>query len=100
MNNVIPIQHGERTFASHHESHGDVVVGAIDICVFESISDIKRLAFSSLLQVITNLGGTLHVKNERLTFISFNQLSEDLLAIAIAIASQLFSNGKIPEPIE
>ena len=75
MDDVIPILHGERTFASHHDGHGDVVVGAIDICVLKTVTQVERTALFSLLQVITDLGSTLHVQNERLIFISFDQLS-------------------------
>ena len=31
VGDVIPILYGERAFAHHHNSHGDVVVGAIDM---------------------------------------------------------------------
>ena len=33
ISDVIPVLLGERTFASHHVGHGNVVVGAIDIRV-------------------------------------------------------------------
>ena len=82
VDEVITILHSERTFASHHDSHGDVVVSAIDIRVPKSVTQIERLASFSLIQVITNLGGTLHVQNDRLTLISFHQLGENLLTIA------------------
>ena len=82
VDEVIPILHGERTFSSHHDSYGDVIISTIDIRVSESVTQIERLESFSLLQVIANLGGTLHVKSERLTFISFNQLGEDLLAFS------------------
>ena len=91
VDEVIPILHSERTFASHHDSHGDVVVSAIDIRVPKSVTQIERLASFSLIQVITNLGGTLHVQNERLPLISFNQLGEDRLAIAFS--SQFLTHG-------
>ena len=95
VDDVIPVLHGERThsrrsvayplpFPHHHDCHSDVVVGAIDIRVPKSITQVERLAFSTFLQVIANLGGTLHIQDERLTFISFNQLGENLLAIAFA----------------
>ena len=38
VDDVIPILHGERTFAHHHDCHGDVVVGAIDICVPKAVA--------------------------------------------------------------
>ena len=91
VDEVIPILHGERTFSSHHDGHGDVIVGTIDIRVPKSVTQIERLASFSLLKVIANLGGTLHVQNERLPLISFNQLGEDLLAIAFA--SQFLTHG-------
>ena len=91
VDEVIPILHSERTFASHHDSHGDVIISTIDIRVPESVTQIERLASFSLLKVIANLGGTLHVQNERLPLISFNQLGEDLLAIAFA--SQFLTHG-------
>ena len=37
MDDVIPIFHGERTFAPHLYCHGDVVVGTIDVCVPNAI---------------------------------------------------------------
>ena len=98
MDDVIPILHGERTFASHHDGHSDVVVGAIDVRVPKPVSQVERLTFSTFLQVIANLGGTLYVKNERLTFISFGQLSEDLLTIAFA--SQFFADSEVPKSAE
>ncbi len=67
--NVVPILHGKRTFSSHHDCHGDVVVGAIDIRVPKPVTQVERLTFSTFLQVIANLGGTLHIQNERLIFI-------------------------------
>ena len=30
--------HGERTFSSHHDSHGDVIISTIDIRVPESVT--------------------------------------------------------------
>ena len=93
VDDVVPILHGEprekrrpselarrrlsrvrgrrsqRAFASHHDCHGDVVVGTIDVCVPKPVADVERLASFSLLQVIANLGGTLHVQDDRLTFI-------------------------------
>ena len=98
VGNVIPILHGECTWPHHHDGHGDVVVGTIDIRVPKPVTQVERLALFSLLQVVANLGGTLHIQNKRLTFISFNELSENLLAIAFA--SQFLSHGKVPEPIE
>ena len=98
MDDVIPILHGERTFASHHDGHGDVVVGTIDIRVLKPVSQVERLTFSTFLQVIANLGGTLHIQDERLTLISFDQLGEDLLAIAFA--SQFLTDSEVPKPVE
>ena len=98
MDDVIPILHGERTIVSHHEGHGDVIISAIDIRVPKSITQVERLAFSTFLQVIANLGGTLHVKNTSLSFILLYQLREDLLTIAFS--SQFFSNREVPEPVE
>ena len=109
VDDVIPILHGERThsrrsvacplpFASHHDGHGDVVVGTIDICVPKPVTQVERLTFSTFLQIIANLGGTLHIQDERLLLIPFNQLGEDLLAIAFA--SQFLTDSKVPEPVE
>ena len=98
MDDVIPILHGKRTFASHHDGHGDVVVGTIDIRVPKPVSQVERLTFSTFLQVIANLGGTLHIQDERLLLIPFNQLGEDLLAIAFA--SQFLTDSEVPKPVE
>ena len=67
VGDVIPILHGEprkqrrpselarrrlsrvrgrrsqRTFAHHHNGHGDAVIGAIDICVSKSVEEIELL---------------------------------------------------------
>ena len=98
VDDVIPILHGERTFAPHHYCHGDVVVGAIDICVPKPVSQVERLSFSTFLQVIANLGGTLHVKDKGLPFIVFYHLSQYLLTIAFA--PKLLAHGKVPEPVD
>ena len=47
VDEIIPILHGERTFASHHDGHGDVVVRAIYIRVLKSVTEIERLALRS-----------------------------------------------------
>ena len=76
MDDVIPILHGERTFAHHHYGHGDVVVGAIDICVPKAIAEIKRMATSPLVTIFADLCRTLHIQDTGLSFVVFNQLSE------------------------
>ena len=97
MDDVIPILHGERTFASHHDGHGDVVVGAIDICIPKPITQVEHMATFTLFYVLTNLRRTFHVQDTSLTFVFFNQLSQYLLAIAFS--SQFLSHGKVPNQL-
>ena len=98
VGDVIPILHGERTFAHHHNGHGDVVVGTIDICVPKAVAKVESMAFSSLLHVVTDLCRALHVQDTSLSFIMLYQLSENLLTIAFS--SQFFPNCKVPIPVE
>ena len=98
MDDVIPILHGERARAYHHDGHGNVIVGAIGIRVPESVAEIEIVTASALVYVITDLRRTFHVQDKGLPFIPFNQLGENLLAIAFA--SQILTHGKVPEPVE
>ena len=82
VDDVIPILHGERTFASHHNGHGDVVVGAIDICVPKAVAKIEILTAFALVNVLTDLRWAFHVKDKGLPFIVFYHLSQYLLTIA------------------
>ena len=92
MGDVIPILYGERAFAYHHNGHGDVVVGAIDMCVPKPVTQVESMATMALLDVLTDLRRTFHVQDTSLTFILFNQQSQYLLAFA----PQLLLHGKIP----
>ena len=98
VGDVIPILHGERTFSHHHNSHGDVVVGAIDIRVPKPVTQVESMATTALLDVLTDLRRTFHVQDTSLTFIPFNQLSQYLLTIAFA--PSLFAYSKVPEPVD
>ena len=71
MDDVIPILHGERTFAPHHYCHGDVVVGTIDICVPKAVAKIEVLTAFALVNVLTDLRWTFHVQDEGLSLITF-----------------------------
>ena len=98
MDDVIPILHGERTFAHHHNSHGDVVVGAIDIRVPKSITQVESMATTALHYVLTDLRRTFHVQDTGFPLILFNQLSQYLLTIAFT--PYLFAHGKVPKPVK
>ncbi len=84
VGDVIPIFHGERTFTPHHYCHGDVVVGAIDICVPKAVAKIKILTAFALVNVLTGLRWAFHVQDKGLSFIVFYHLSQYYLTIAFA----------------
>ena len=75
MDDVIPILHGERTFAPHHYGHGDVVVGTIDICVPNAVAKIEVLTAFALVNVLTDLRWAFHVQDEGLSLIVFYHVS-------------------------
>src|SRR5574344_867570 len=98
VDDVIPILHGERTFAPHHYCHGDVVVGTINICVPKAVAKIEVLTAFALVNVLTDLRRTFHVQDEGLSLIMFYHLSQYLLTIAFA--SYFLPDGKVPEPVD
>ena len=98
VDDVIPILHGERTFAHHHNGHGDAVVGAIDIRVPEAVSEIEVMTTNAHHTIITDLCRTLHVQDTGLSLIAFYQLGKNPLAIALA--SQFLTDSEIPIPVE
>ena len=82
--------HGERTFAHHHNSHGDAVVCAIYICVPKAVAEIELLATFPQVAVFADLCRTLHVQDTSLSFIVLYQLSKYLLDIAFSLLSFRF----------
>ena len=72
VGDIIPILHGERTFSHHHNSHGDVVVSTIYICVPKSIAEIEVVTTLALVYVLTDLCRTFHIQYTRLPLIMFN----------------------------
>ena len=55
--NVVPILHGESSFSSHHDGHGDVVIGTIDVRVPKAITEIEGMATLALLYVLQTCVG-------------------------------------------
>ena len=99
IGNLVPILNGERTFPRHHNGHFNIVIPAINMSVMEAVAQIKITATLALFWVRAwILFRRFHIKNHGLTFVFFNQLSQDLLPQPFA--SQLFTDSKVPEPID
>ena len=98
MDEGVPILHRKPTFAHHHDSHGDVVVCTIEVCVPETVAEVESMTAFTLLAVLTHLCGTLHVKYARLSLVVLNQLSKNPLPVTLA--TQLITYGKVPVPVE
>lgn len=83
----VRVRRSQRTFAHHHNGHGDAVIGAIDICVPKSVEEIELLTTFPQVAVFADLRRTLHVQDTSLSFIVFYQLSKYLLTIAFPRSS-------------
>ena len=64
VDDVIPVLYGERTFTHHHYCHSDVVVGAIDIRVPKTVTQVESMATTTLYYVLTDLRRTFHVQTQ------------------------------------